>query len=507
MGTLALSKELVDQWSDRRWRLNNLYFIKDKLGNEVLFQMNEAQEKLLDELHYLNIILKARQMGFSTFILLMALDCCLFNSNFSAGLVADTLKNAMGLLERIKFSFERLPEGIKRTVPIVTDNSYEIKFANGSSVEVGVSLRSGTKNFLHISEYGKICAKSPDKAKEVKSGSLNTLAPQQLCFIESTAEGRAGDFYDKTQQARSALDASVANGRTLGDLDYRFHFFPWWQDPSYRVAQEVLLTTEDAEYFEELVNEHGIHLTDPQKWWYVAKKKEQGEDMWKEYPSTPDEAFKAAREGAYFAKEMRNLRQLKRIGVFPYVPGIPVDTFWDFGLGDTQTIWLHQLVAGEHRWVGYFEDSGMGLGHYFNWLDKWAAQRGATWGVHYAPHDVDHRRQTATTGAAETIKTMAAKLGFLFTTVERNPSKINSIQSIRSKLPACNFDEAGCSVGIIHLENYSREWDDKLGVWRNHPLHDEHSHCADAFMVFSDGYKAPVKKNADAWKHTARKVV
>lgn len=507
MGSLALSKELIDLWSDRRWRLNNLYFIKDKLGNEVLFQMNEAQEKLMDELHYLNIILKARQMGFSTFILLLALDCCLFNSNFAAGLVADTLKNAMGLLERIKFSFERLPEGIKRTVPIVTDNSYEIKFGNGSSVEVGVSLRSGTKNFLHISEYGKICAKSPEKAKEVKSGSLNTLAPQQLCFIESTAEGRAGDFYEKTQQARAVLDLSQAHGAPLGDLDYRFHFFPWWQDPSYQVFQPVLITDDDALYFTELSIEHGINLTDPQKWWYVAKKKEQGEDMWKEYPSTPDEAFKAAREGAYFAKEMRSLRQLKRIGSFPFVPGIPVNTFWDFGLGDNQTIWLHQPVAGEHRFLGYFEDSGMGLGHYFNWLDKWAALRGARWGVHYAPHDVDHRRQTATSGKAETIKTMAAGLGFLFTTVERNPDKINSVQSIRTKLPACCFDEAGCSAGIVHLENYSRDWDEKFGVWRNYPRHDEHSHGADAFMVFSDGYVVPQKPD-DSWgKFKPRKVI
>jgi hypothetical protein len=57
---------------------------------------------------------------------------------------------------------------------------------------------------------------------------------------------------------------------------------------------------------------------------------------------------------------MRNLRQRGKIGSFPFVPGIAVNTMWDFGLGDTQTIWLHQLVAGENRFVGYFEDSGMG---------------------------------------------------------------------------------------------------------------------------------------------------
>jgi hypothetical protein len=487
MGELALSEQLVEQWSDRRWRLNNLYFIQDKLGEVVLFRLNEAQTVLLDELHYLNIILKARQMGFSTFILILALDCCMFNSNFNAGLVADTLDNAKGLLKRIKFAYERLPLEIKSVVPIKTDNATEIEFQNGSGIEVGVSLRSGTKNFIHVSEYGKICAKAPEKAKEIKSGTLNTIAPRQLVFIESTAEGRSGDFYDKTQQARSLVDA----GKALGDLDYRFHFFPWWKDATYQVSQEHLITEEDAKYFADLKAEFGIELTEPQKWWYAAKKVEQGDDMWKEYPSTPEEAFKAAKDGAYFAKEMRNLRQLGKIGAFPFVPGIAVNTMWDFGLGDTQTIWLHQEVAGENRFVGYFEDSGMGLGHYFNWLERWRAMRNATFGQHLAPHDVDHRRQTATSGQAETIKTMAAGLGYTFETVERNPDKINSIQSIRTKLPSCSFDEAGCAKGIIHLENYSRDWDEKLSVWRNHPRHDEHSHGADAFMVFSDGYKPP----------------
>lgn len=502
MGEPAVSKDVIEQWADRRWRLNNLYFIEDKYGNVVLFKMNHAQEKLLDDLHYLNIVLKARQMGFSTFILILALDCCIFNSHFAAGLIADTIKNAQNLLDRIKFAYDRMPEPIRRTVPIVTQNQTEVEFGNGSGVEVGVSLRSGTKNLLHISEYGKICAKAPDKAKEVKSGSLNTLAARQLCFIESTAEGRGGDFFDKVQLARKIVDA----GRVAGDMDYRFHFFPWWEDQTYQLFQETLITDEDEKYFDDLAAEHGVSLADPQKWWYVAKKAEQGDDMWKEYPSTPDEAFKAAKEGAYFGKDMRALRQRGKIGNFPYVPNIVVNTFWDFGLGDAQTIWLHQEVAGENRFVGYFEDSGMGLGHYFGWMDKWAAQRNARWGVHYAPHDVDHRRQTGTAGKAETIKTMAAAQGVLFTTVTRNPDKQNSIMGVRAKLPSCCFDEAGTAKGIEHLENYSRDWDDRLSVWRSHPRHDEHSHGADGFMTFSDGYVPPKKPSADWDKFKPTKV-
>lgn len=50
-------------------------------------------------------------------------------------------------------------------------------------------MRSGTLNYLHISEYGKICAKFPDKAREIRTGALNTIQAGQIAWIESTAEG------------------------------------------------------------------------------------------------------------------------------------------------------------------------------------------------------------------------------------------------------------------------------------------------------------------------------
>jgi len=55
--------EAVELFEDRVWRLNNLYTIKDKGGRAIPFRLNEAQSDLLADLHSLNIILKARQMG------------------------------------------------------------------------------------------------------------------------------------------------------------------------------------------------------------------------------------------------------------------------------------------------------------------------------------------------------------------------------------------------------------------------------------------------------------
>ncbi len=110
-----------------------------------------------------------------------------------------------------------------------TDSARELLFPNNSSIRVGTSLRSGTLNYLHISEYGKLCAQTPIKAKEVKSGALNTVEAGQIIAIESTAEGRSGHFYDLCQDSQKDELA----GKTLTPLDYKFHFFPWWRHPQY----------------------------------------------------------------------------------------------------------------------------------------------------------------------------------------------------------------------------------------------------------------------------------
>ena len=82
--------EAPDLLQDQRWRLNNLYYVKDKAGDCVLFKMNGAQRKLFKELHYLNIILKARQLGFTTFIQLYMLDMAVFHANTNCGVIAHT---------------------------------------------------------------------------------------------------------------------------------------------------------------------------------------------------------------------------------------------------------------------------------------------------------------------------------------------------------------------------------------------------------------------------------
>ena len=58
----ALEKQL----QDRDWRLNNLYWITNDLGEVIQFHPNEPQADLLANLHNRNIVLKSRQHGFTT---------------------------------------------------------------------------------------------------------------------------------------------------------------------------------------------------------------------------------------------------------------------------------------------------------------------------------------------------------------------------------------------------------------------------------------------------------
>ena len=168
---------------DRKWRLNNLYWIRDEKGRRIKFKLNWAQELLLENLWYLNIILKARQLGVTSFFCILYLDDVVFKG-LDAGLIAHTLADASKIFDtKVKYAWDNLPETIKSQYELNTDNARELKFRIGkkeSSFYVGTSLRSQTCQRLHISEMGTIDQRNPGKSEEIKSGALNTVHVGQI---------------------------------------------------------------------------------------------------------------------------------------------------------------------------------------------------------------------------------------------------------------------------------------------------------------------------------------
>jgi hypothetical protein len=165
------------QLADRTWRLNNLYKIQNKEGLVEDFRLNWGQLELLNGLHNCNLICKARQIGFTTFFQIFMLDAAIFNSNLRAGTIAHRLDDARVIFrDKVRFPYDNLPEALRAARPVMRDTADELVFDNNSSIRVSTSMRSGTLQYLHISEYGQLCARFPDKAREVRTGARRRLS-------------------------------------------------------------------------------------------------------------------------------------------------------------------------------------------------------------------------------------------------------------------------------------------------------------------------------------------
>ncbi|MCM6993457.1 terminase [Enterobacter roggenkampii] len=480
---------------DKLWRLNHLYWITDKEGKTVRFKMTPEQLEYFEGMHTRNIILKARQLGFTTEVCIIQLDAALFESAKCA-LIAHTLNDAKRLFrEKVKFAYDRLPSEIKAANPASNDAAGELVFKKGGSIYVSTSFRGGTLRYLHISEFGKICAKYPDKAREIVTGALEAVSTGCFATIESTGEGRAGYFFEYCQAAEKA----ALQGKSLSPLDWKFFFFAWWKNPQYAIDPVEPLPQRLTDYFNGIEQKLGIVINERQRAWYYAKEKTLGDDMKREYPSTPEEAFQQSVEGAYYAKQFHWLYTQKRIGVIPDNPHLPVHTFWDIGVGDSTAIWFVREVGEEFHIIDYYENSGEGLRHYMKILKE----KGYTYGEHWGPHDIENREfgsdaKSRKELAKEGYEIDGQRYSIKFNVVPRE-SVDTGIEAVREILPMCVFDEAKCEEGINALEGYRKEWDEKRGCWKDKPLHDWTSHGSDGFRYF-----AVVKNNKRTFKTKMR---
>lgn len=482
-----LAKQGLAQLKDPAWRLlsGELYKIIVKDENDPLaeglvlpFKPNRAQRRFISRLHHRNIILKARQLGFTTLIAILWLDYALFNSNAHCGIIAQDDGTAQQIFkDKVKFAYDSLPAGLKEAMPLVTCNAHEMEFSNGSSIRVSTSMRGGTYHRLHVSEFGKICAKFPAKADEVVTGSIPTVPMTGILVIESTAEGQQGAFYEMTQAAIKLFDA----GKKLTPKEYRFHFYGWWFDDGYRMAPEgVIITKKDIDYFDHVEATMQIKIDAEQRAWYLATRKEfedagKGEKMLQEFPSTPNESFQRSIEGTFYSKEMAAMRKTGRICRIP-VLDIPCNTFWDIGNSAGTAIWIHQKVGLEHRFIKYIEGHNESYVHYVRQLNE----TGFLFNKHFLPHDAEHKRQGQFNN--DSPKEMLEALGLVNIEIVPVISSLEvGIQLARKYFALLYIDEVECADGIKRLDGYKRKWDSKQSTWRGEPeKNDGNSEGADA---------------------------
>lgn len=232
--------------------------IINKSGIEVPFNLNKAQMMFIDKATGKDIILKARQEGFSSLVGAIFMGDFLLKENSYSVVLADNSDNAMGLLDRVKFYFQAYQEITGVKIPLKYNSKYEmVNEVLNSRYQIGTAEntefgRSKTITNLHMSE----CAFYPH-FKKLLASVLQAVTPDGRVVLETTANG--------FNEFKEYWDASV-----LGETGFNPLFFPC----SLMYEQSFL----------------------------DQKRKELGRLFQQEYPETAEEAFLTSGD-SYFSTE------------------------------------------------------------------------------------------------------------------------------------------------------------------------------------------------------------
>lgn len=317
--------------------ITNLLKIQTKDGQLINLKPNAPQQKLYDVFKtYYNqntpckvIILKARQMGFSTMTEAIISAVAMTTSNVNALIVAHDNEATNHIYEMAKRYYDNLPMGWKPMLKY--SNARQMSFENPttdreeraqnpglrSKIRVataghGAIGRSSTFQYMHLSELAFWPEQDGMTVQDQLTGLLQTLPQhgQSLLVIESTANGYN---YFKT-----LWDQAVN-----GDSDFIPLFFPWYEMPEYALPYNGEILTQD-----ETIEKNKYHLTNEQIMWRrYAINTLCGGDIDKfhqEYPGTPEEAFIVSGT-PFFNAQVVN----KRLGEVQ--PGILKGMFSDTG--------------------------------------------------------------------------------------------------------------------------------------------------------------------------------
>lgn len=297
-------EELIKVIENPKFYIEHILKIQDKRNNLVPLIFNQAQQKLYAEYQRQKslgmpiriIILKARQMGFSTAVSALFYQSSATHENMNSAIIAHKNEASTNILEKMKLFYEESPEVFKPLRRAC--NAKMILFENPTNnenlrkLEPGLrskiiiesavnknALRSATVHNLHLSEL----AFWP-YPEETMTSALQAVPHEKdtAVIIESTANGVGGVFYDEWVRA------------VEGNSEFTPLFFAWFDHGEYRmpVPPDFELTEEEAALKEK------YDLSDEQlswrRWCISANCGGDIEKFHQEYPSEWHEAFLAS---------------------------------------------------------------------------------------------------------------------------------------------------------------------------------------------------------------------
>jgi len=289
-----------------------MYKITNKDAELVTFRLNKAQQYLRSlELQQKKelwrariIILKARQLGMTTYKVIDGLDDCLFKENQNIVITAHNQEKQQEIFAKAKLAYENIPSVIKDTrIPggkrikpkPKYDSKTEYYFEEmNSRIKVALDSRSGTPSALHITELA-----FKDNAREMMTGTLPAIPKSAPITIETTANWAGGYFFDMRKKHHNNPES-----------DFLCVFIPWYTDEQY-IEIKTKAIPEQLEFLKTFRKDNGELLTQEQKNRYVSKYEELDREVFQEFPSTPAEAFLTSGSPFYNVWVIRKLPVLE----------------------------------------------------------------------------------------------------------------------------------------------------------------------------------------------------
>lgn len=416
----------------------------------------------------------------STFAVLYILDDCLFNKNFTCGIVSYSIEHAQHIFKKIiGHALDTMIPEFHSCVGIVQRSAKEITFNNKSSLRVDTSLRGGSYQRVLVSEFGKTCARYPVNAEEVVTGTLNAVGQNGKVIIESTAEGNEGYYADM------CMNAMENDNDKLTPLDYKLIFWSWHHEKSYRMEQETNIEPELNDYFDSLEKNDGIILDQQQKNWYARQYKTQGEKMKQEFPSTPREAFLVSTDAYFFSENIEQANKEQRLLYNSiYDPVLPVYVAMDIGINHETVIVFFQLCHGEIRIIDYYADRNKDVQYYANFILN---DKKYCYSMIFLPHDVRKRSEIdITTSYEKEFRNFFGHTNIRIVVLPKMDKQMQ-INNAKNKFSRCVFAMKRVKGLVNHLMKYRKEWSEHLNRYIEKPFDDQHADYADAFCYMTRG--------------------
>ena len=195
-----------------------------------------------------------------------------------------------------------------------------------------------------------------------------------------------------------------------------------------------------------------------------------------EYENVWEGKCRTSVAGAIYASEIRDAIEHKRVRPLPYDPLLRVHTVWDIGWNDRMSVIFAQRQLSELRIIDFLEDSH----RTYDWYVNEIRNRRYNLGQAFLPHDAAHGSAQTGLSAIEVLR----KLGLVCAPPLPRKDVEEGIKATRLVFPRMFFDEVRCAPLIEHLKRYRRA----IPVTTQEPqgpLHDEHSHAADALRYLA----------------------